>query len=171
MSDEKNTALKKEQNKGGGKTVKKEKYKNPFSYEDALQSKFVNSIMKNGKKSVAQRILKNTFDEIYKRSQKAPQEIFETALAKVTPTMEVKPKRVGGAIYQIPMEVPPKRQQTLAIRWIREGARSRKGIPMYKRLATELLEASNESGYAFNRKEELFRMAQANKAFAHFARY
>ncbi len=171
MSEEKSAVPKKEENKGGGKTVKNEKYKNPFSYEDELQVKFVNSIMKNGKKTVAQKILKDTFDEINSRGQKAPKEIFEMAIAKVTPTMEVKPKRVGGAIYQIPMEVPPKRQQTLAIRWIREGARSKKGIPMYKRLATELLEASNESGYAFNRKEELFRMAQSNKAFAHFARY
>jgi len=171
MSEEKNAAPKKEGEKGGGKTVKKEKYNNPFSYEDELQAKFVNSIMKNGKKTVAQKILKDTFDEINKRGQSFPKEIFEAAIAKVTPAMEVKPKRVGGSIYQIPMEVPPKRQQTLAIRWIREGARARKGIPMYKRLAAELIEASNESGYAFNRKEELFRMAQANKAFAHFARY
>ncbi len=155
----------------GGKTEKKFKYKNPFSYRDPLQTKVVNCIMKNGKKTLAQRILKDTFDELSRKGQKNPIKTFELAFANVKPSMETKAKRIGGAVYQIPMEVTPKRQETLSVRWILEGARKKKGMPMYRRLALELIDAANESGYAFSKKEEVHKMAQANKAFAHLARY
>lgn len=154
-----------------GKTTKKVKYVNPFSFNDPLQAKFVNCIMKNGKKTVAQRILKDTFDEINRRGNDDAMGVFEKAYANATPTMEVKPKRIGGGIYQIPMEVTPKRQQSLAIRWILAGARKRKGMPMYRRLALELIDASTEVGFAYGKREDAHRMAAANKAFAHLARY
>ncbi|MCB9809675.1 30S ribosomal protein S7 [Candidatus Peribacteria bacterium] len=147
------------------------KYSNPFSYSDPLQSKMVNCLMHDGKKSIAQRILTDTFDELHRRGHEDPKQSFEIALQNATPNMEVKPKRIGGGVYQIPMEVTPKRQQTLSIRWILDGARKRKGIPMYKRLALELHDASNDTGYAVQKKEEVHRVAQANRAFAHLARY
>lgn len=149
----------------------KRKYANPFSYTDPLQIKMVNCIMKNGKKTVAQNILKATFDELNRRGEKDPLKTFETALQNATPTMEVRPKRIGGAIYQIPVEVTPKRQQTLSIRWVLSGARSRKGQPMYRRLASELVDASQDVGSAVTKKKDSHKMAQANKAFAHLARY
>ena len=155
----------------GGEKKSRKKYKNPFNYSDSLQSKFVNCIMKDGKKSIAEQILKDTFDELNKKGEKDPLKTFELADANVKPTMEVKAKRIGGAVYQIPLEVGPKRQQSLSIRWILEGARKRKGMPMHRRLALELIDAANKTGYSFTKKEETHRMAQANKAFAHFARY
>ncbi|MCF7917457.1 30S ribosomal protein S7 [Candidatus Gracilibacteria bacterium] len=168
-SPEKNTSL--ENNKGGGKTEKKTKYPNPFSYADPLQVRLVNSIMKKGKKTVAQQILRECFDELARLGDGDPMKIFESALQNASPSMNVRPKRIGGAIYQIPMEVPQKRQQSLAIRWILDGARARKGRPMHKRLAQELLDAAKETGYAINKKNEAHRMAQSNKAFAHLAKY
>lgn len=147
------------------------KYHNPFSYDDATQCKLVNCIMKEGKKSIAQKILKDSFDELNRKGEKNTLKTFQMAIENVKPTMEVKAKRIGGAVYQIPLEVLSKRQQSLSIRWILEGARKKKGIPMYKRLALEFLDAANKSGYAFNKKEETHKMAQANKAFAHLARY
>lgn len=150
---------------------KVKKYVNPFSEADPLQAKLVNCIMKKGKKSVARTILRDTFDEMNRRGDSDPLATFEKALQKATPTMEVRPRRVGGAIYQIPIEVNPKRQATLPIRWILAGARSKKGQPMYKRLAAELMDCANEQGYAFNKREDVHKMAQANKAFAHLARY
>jgi len=131
----------------------------------------VNSIMKQGKKTVAQKILKATFDELHRLGEKDALKTFNTAFQNATPTVEVTAKRIGGAVYQIPSEVKPKRQESLAIRWILAGARSRKGQPMYKRLAQELLDASKEAGSAVNKKKEAHKMAQANKAFAHLARY
>lgn len=145
--------------------------KNPFSYTDPLQQKLVNCIMKNGKKSIAQRILKDTFEELARRGEKDPLKTLELSLSNATPTIEVRPKRIGGAVYQIPVEVPSKRQQTLSIRWILKAARSRKGQPMYRALAAELVEASQDSGSAVNKKKDVHKMAQANKAFAHLARY
>ncbi len=156
---------------GGGKTEKKVSYKNPFSFKDPLQTKVVNCIMKDGKKTIAQQILKDTFDELSRKGQKNPLKTFEIAITNAKPSMEVKAKRIGGAVYQIPLEVPAKRQDSLAIRWILEGARKKKGMPMYKRLALELLDAFNESGYAYTKREDAHKMAQANKAFAHLARY
>ncbi|MCF7906040.1 30S ribosomal protein S7 [Candidatus Gracilibacteria bacterium] len=156
----------------GKKSEKKGKQApNPFSFSDPLQTKFVNCLLKQGKKTVAQRILRDTFDELTRLGEKDALKTFETALQNATPTLEVTAKRVGGAVYQIPSEVKPRRQQSLSIRWILEGARSRKGQPMHRRLAQELLDASHDSGHAVNKKKEAHKMAQANKAFAHLARY
>jgi len=150
---------------------KEKKYVNPFNEADPLQAKMVNCIMKGGKKTVARRILRDAFDEMNRKGEKDPLAVFEKAIQKSTPTMEVKPRRVGGAIYQIPVEVNQKRQGSLPIRWILLGARAKKGQPMYKRLAIELIDSANEQGFAFNKREDVHKMAQANKAFAHLARY
>jgi len=149
----------------------RKKYQDQFSFGDPLQDKFVNCVMKNGKKTIAVKIMRDTLKELYRRGQDDPLKCFETALKNATPAMEVKAKRIGGAVYQIPMEVTEKRQQSLCIRWVLEGARKKKGQPMFKRLAGELLDASNETGFAYGKKEDVHRMAQANKAFAHLARY
>ena len=165
--EEKNTPVQ----GNGGKTEKKVKYNNPFSFTDPLQCKVVNSLMKEGKKTVAQKILKMTFDELNRLGEKDALKTFTTAFQNATPTVEVTAKRIGGAVYQIPSEVKPKRQESLSVRWVLAAARSRKGQPMYKRLAQELLDASKEAGAAVNKKKEAHKMAQANKAFAHLARY
>ena len=137
-----------------------------------LQEKFVNYLMKGGKKHLARQILADTLAIIAKKEpKKDPKEVFEFAVRNVMPNVEVRPKRVGGAIYQIPVEVHPKRQRTLAIRWIVQAARSKKGMPMCQRLASELLDATNDAGAAFKKKENVKQMAKANKAFAHFARF
>lgn len=149
----------------------RKKYQNQFSFTDPLQSKLVNCIMKNGKKTIAVKILKDTLAEMHRRGQDDPLKTFEKALKNATPAMEVKAKRIGGAVYQIPIEVTEKRQESLCVRWILEGARKKKGQPMFKRLSNELIDASNETGFAFGKKEDMHRMAQANKAFAHLARY
>lgn len=155
----------------GGKTTKKVKYSNPFTFNDPLQVKFINCLMKNGKKTVAQKIMKDTFDEMNRRGSEDPLKTFETALKNATPMMEVKAKRIGGAVYQIPIEVTAKRQESLATRWLLEGARKKKGQPMFKRLTSELMDCATETGFAFQKKEDTHKMAQANKAFAHLARY
>lgn len=153
------------------KPAKAKKFNNPFSQEDPLQSKMVNCVMKNGKKTVAQRIMREAFEIMHNRGEQDVLKTFEKAMENVTPNLEVKPKRIGGAVYQIPMDVKPKRQLSLAIRWLLDGARSKKGKPMADGLASEIIDAANERGYAFGRREEMHRMAQANKAFAHLARY
>lgn len=150
---------------------KAKKFVNPFSFNDPLQTKLVNCIMKNGKKNLAQTILKDCFEEMNRKGEKDVMKAFEKAFQNVTPTMEVRPKRVGGSVYQIPIEVKTKRQLSLSIRWILAAARARKGQPMYKRLASEIMAAANEEGNAYNKKVEAHRSAQANKAFAHLARY
>jgi len=137
---------------------------------DPLLEKFVNSMMRDGKKSTARRVFKDAMDVVKTRTKEEPMEVFNKALLNVTPLLEVRPKRVGGAVYQVPVEVTPKRQQTLSIRWIIQAARSRKGMPMAQRLALELLDASASQGAAFKKKEDVLRMAQANKAFAHLAK-
>lgn len=133
--------------------------------------KFINYVMLDGKKSTARKILDNTFKIISKKTSNDPEKVFKTALDNVKPRLEVKAKRIGGAVYQIPMEVKPNRQIALAFRWIIGAARGKKGSPMSQRLANELIEASNEQGTAVKKKEDTHRMAEANKAFAHFARY
>ena len=154
------------------KIVKKaKKFANPFNLNDPIQEKLVKCIMKQGKKTIAQKILKDCFEEMNRKGAKDVFKAFETAFSNVVPNMEVKPKRIGGSVYQIPIEVTPKRRISLPIRWILKGARNKKGQPMYKRLAAEIMDASNEQGFAFSKKEEVQRIAQANKAFAHLARY
>ena len=126
--------------------------------------------MVGGKKNTAQKVVYNCFDIIKEKTQKEGLDVFETALRNVTPVLEVKSRRVGGANYQIPMPVRGERKNTLAFRWIIDAARSRKGKPMAEKLAQELMDAANSEGTAMKKKEDVHRMAEANKAFAHFAR-
>ena len=135
-----------------------------------LVSKFINSIMWDGKKAVAQRIFYNALDIIAKKIKDAPAlEVFEKAIENVKPMIEVRSKRVGGANYQVPMQVNRKRQLSLAIRWIRDAVRSGSGQPTAVRLANELMAAYRGEGAAMTTRENIHRMAEANKAFAHFA--
>lgn len=136
-----------------------------------LQEKFINYLMLDGKKSVARRIFNDALKIVSKKLSGDPEKIFKGAVDNVKPHLEVKAKRIGGAVYQIPREVKPNRQIALAFRWIIGAARDKKGSPMAQRLANELIDASNEQGNAIKKKEDTHRMAQANKAFAHFARY
>ena len=131
-------------------------------------SKFVNVIMTSGKKSVAERIVYGAFSVISKKSGKDPVEVFASAINNVKPVVEVKSRRVGGANYQVPVEVRPSRRLALSMRWIREAARKRSEKSMDQRLATELLEAAEGRGAAMKKREEVHRMAEANKAFSHF---
>lgn len=131
-------------------------------------SKFVNVIMTSGKKSVAERIVYGAFSVISQKSGKDPVEVFASAINNVKPIVEVKSRRVGGANYQVPVEVRPSRRLALSMRWIREAARKRSEKSMDQRLATELLEAADGRGAAMKKREEVHRMAEANKAFSHF---
>jgi len=139
-------------------------------YNSKLASKFINTLMWQGKKSTAQRVFYDAMDIIGKKlSDAQPLEVFEKAVNNVKPLLEVRSKRVGGASYQVPMQVGPKRQQSLAFRWILQAARGKKGKPMFERLATELIDAYEERGGAMTTRENVHKMAEANKAFAHFA--
>ncbi|HWE39505.1 MAG TPA: 30S ribosomal protein S7 [Isosphaeraceae bacterium] len=139
-------------------------------YGSKLASKFINCLMHDGKKSIAQRIFYEAMDLIEKRIQNEnPIEVFSRAVENVMPMIEVRSKRVGGATYQVPMQVRKNRQQTLAIRWILMAAREKKGRPMAIKLADELVAAYNREGAAIGRRETVHRMADANKAFSHFA--
>jgi len=131
-------------------------------------SKFMNAIMTSGKKSVAERIVYGAFEQISKKSGKDPLEVFSTAMNNVRPVVEVKSRRVGGANYQVPVEVRPSRRTALAMRWVRDAARKRGEKSMGARLAGELLDASEGRGSAMKKREEVHRMAEANKAFSHF---
>lgn len=139
--------------------------KNP----EAMIDKFINYVMLDGKKSIARKIMDDTFAQIEAKGQKNPQAIFFKALENIMPRIEVRPKRVGGSIYQVPQEVKPKRQLFLAAKWIIGAARSKKGAEFSKFLASELIEAANETGTAFKKKLDVYKMADANKAFARFA--
>lgn len=146
----------------------------PKSYipqgSDVLVEKFISSLMKRGKKSTARKIFTDAIEVIKTRTKDEPMDVFAKALLNTTPLVEVRPKRIAGAVYQVPTEVTPKRQQSLSIRWILTAARDRKGMPMAEKLAMELLDASTEQGSAIKKKEDVFKMAQANKAFAHLAK-
>ena len=131
-------------------------------------SKFVNTIMKCGKKSVAERIVYGAFDLIVSKTSKDPLEVFGLALGNIKPLVEVKSRRVGGANYQVPVEVRPARRAALAMRWLRESARKRSEKSMGQRLAAEMMEAAENRGGAVKKRDEVHRMAEANKAFAHF---
>jgi small subunit ribosomal protein S7 len=132
--------------------------------------KFICCMMHQGKKSIARRIFKDTLEVIKTRTKEDPMEVFNKALLNVTPLVEVRPKRVAGSVYQVPVEVTPKRQTALSVRWILNAARERKGMPMAQKLALELLDASAEQGGAVKKKQDVIKMAQANKAFAHLAK-
>jgi small subunit ribosomal protein S7 len=149
------------------KPEKREKH-GDIRYNNLNVTEMINRLMKRGKKSTAVRVLYGSFDLIQERSGKDPIEIFEQALNNVSPILEVKPRRVGGATYQVPVEVAPDRRLSLAIRWILTAARSRGGKSMADRLASELMDAANETGAAMKRREEVHRMAEANRAFASY---
>jgi small subunit ribosomal protein S7 len=131
-------------------------------------SKFMNVIMESGKKAVAERIIYGALETVEKKAQRDPLEVFITALNNVKPMVEVKSRRVGGANYQVPVEVRPVRRMALAMRWLKESARKRSEKSMAQRLANELLEASEGRGGAMKKRDEVHRMAEANKAFSHF---
>jgi small subunit ribosomal protein S7 len=131
-------------------------------------SKFINSVMYEGKRSVAERILYGAFDKMRQRSGRDPLEMFHDALQNVRPPLEVRSRRVGGATYQVPVEVRPERRQTLAIRWLIDTARRRSEKTMTDRLAGELMDASNGRGAAVKKREDTLRMAEANRAFSHY---
>lgn len=141
------------------------------SYSTPLLEKFINYVMLDGKKTIARTIVKDTLDVVKEKTKQDPLKVFEQSISNIKPAMEVRAKRIGGSVYQIPMEVKPKRQVMLAFRWIINAARSRKGANMADKLASELLQAFNNDGAAIKKKEDTHRMAQANKAFAHYARY
>lgn len=138
-------------------------------YNNVLVSRLINNIMERGKKGAARKIVYDSFDIIKERIKKDPLEIFDLAIANVTPNLELKARRIGGANYQIPIEVSSERKVALSMRWILEGARSRKGMKRALGLANELIEASQKQGHAMKKREDTHRMAEANKAFAHFA--
>ena len=140
-----------------------------IKYSNVLIAKLINKIMKAGKRSVARNIVYSALEIAEKQTKKPAIEVFEKAMDNVSPAVELKSKRVGGANYQVPVEVRPDRRDALAIRWMVDSARSQKGKPMAKKLAEELVNAFNNTGGAIKKKQDTHRMAEANKAFAHFS--
>lgn len=153
----------------GKKAPKRQIVPDP-KYNNAQLAKFINYVMKSGKKTVAQRIVYGAFDVIEQKTKKNPMDVFELAIKNVGPNLEVKGRRVGGANYQVPIQVKSDRRFILASRWIIEAASTRKGKPMSEKLAQELMDASNKEGAAMKKRENVQKMAEANRAFAHFAR-
>ncbi|GDY19852.1 30S ribosomal protein S7 [Verrucomicrobiota bacterium] len=150
------------------KTITKH-WKPDARYNSVLVTRFVNTVMRWGKKSVAQRIVDEAFAKVTEKlPESSPLDVLQKAVDNAKPRLEVKPRRVGGATYQIPMEVPSDRSSSLALRWIVDFADARKGIPMMEALALEILEAYQGQGNAIRKRDEVHKMAQANKAFAHF---
>ncbi len=137
-------------------------------YNSKVVTKLINNVMLDGKKSVAQGIVYGAFDIIKEKEQKDPLEVFEAALENVMPVLEVKARRVGGATYQVPLEIKPERRQTLGLRWLVAYARKRHEKTMAEKLAGEILDAIAGNGGAFKKKEDVHKMAEANKAFAHY---
>ena len=137
-------------------------------YNNRLVTQLINKVLLDGKKSVAERIVYDAFDIVEQRTEQDPLSVFKKAMDNVRPTLEVKPKRVGGATYQVPMEVNSRRANQLAIRWMVNFSRARKEKTMAERLANEILDASNGVGASVKRREDLFKMAESNRAFAHY---
>ncbi len=137
-------------------------------YGSKVLTKFINAVMLDGKKSTAQRVVYSALERIESKTGEKGIEVFNKAMENIKPVMEVKSRRVGGATYQVPIEVRPVRQQSLGIRWIVEAARKRNERTMMERLSNELMDAATEKGSAFKKKEDTYRMAEANKAFAHY---
>jgi len=150
-----------------GHVTKRKVSPDPMYKSEAI-TKFVHSVMYDGKKSIAERIVYEAMEQAAKRLNVNPDEVFDKALENVKPLIEVRPRRVGGATYQVPVEVAPDRAQALAIRWIINSARSRKGIPMTERLAREFVDAYKGEGAAVKKREDTHKMAEANRAFAHY---
>jgi small subunit ribosomal protein S7 len=137
-------------------------------YSSKLVAQVINKVMSRGKKATAEQIVYTALDRIGEKTGRPPVEVLEQAVKTVTPVLEVRSRRVGGANYQVPVEVPQRRARTLAVRWIVQYARERREKHMEEKLANEILDALNQQGGAFKRKDDLYRMAQANKAFAHY---
>ena len=137
-------------------------------YNSVVVTRFIGRMMLSGKKSITTKIMYDSFDKIKEKTGEEPLAVFSKALDNVKPVVEVKSRRVGGATYQVPMDIPEERREALAMRWIIGAARKRSGHEMSERLASELIDAYNNTGTAFKKKEEVHRMAEANKAFAHF---
>lgn len=151
-------------------TASEQQLKPDAVYNSKLVSKFINCLMTGGKKSTSQKVFYGAMDIISKKiKDTGPLEVFEAAVNNVKPILEVRSRRVGGSSYQVPMQVRSNRQQSLAIRWIVQAARAQKGKPMSQRLAAELIDAYNKHGGAMTTRENIHKMAEANKAFAHFA--
>ncbi|HNP69748.1 MAG TPA: 30S ribosomal protein S7 [Kouleothrix sp.] len=140
-------------------------------YNSVVVQQFINKVMQRGKKSVAERIVYQALELAADRLKKTPMEVFEVALRNAGPAIEVKPKRVGGATYQVPVEVKSDRRQSLAMRWLLISARGRTGKPMHERLAAEIMDAFNNTGSTIKRKEDVQRMAEANRAFSHYGKF
>ena len=147
----------------------KKEYQPDPVYDNALIGRFINQVMRNGKKSVAQKIVFKAFETIEKTKKENPVTVFEAAIRNTSPLVETRSKRVGGANYQVPMEVRGERKIALAMRWILAVSRGKKGKPMHEKLAEEIIAAANNEGEAVRKKENTHKMAEANKAFAHFA--
>jgi len=150
-----------------GNVPKREILPDPI-YSSVLVTKLVNSIMLDGKKGVAQKVVYGAFDIIREKTGKEPQEVFVQAMENIMPSLEVKARRVGGATYQVPMEVRPARRQTLGLRWLTTYSRARGERTMAERLAGEIMDAANNTGSAVKKREDTHKMAESNKAFAHF---
>ena len=150
-----------------GNVPKREILPDPI-YNSVLVTKLVNSIMLDGKKGVAQKVVYGAFDLVKEQTQKDPLEVFTAAMDNIMPSLEVKARRVGGATYQVPMDVRPVRRQTLGLRWLTAYARSRSERTMAERLANEIMDAANNTGASVKKREDTHKMAESNKAFAHF---
>ena len=150
-----------------GNVPKREILPDPM-YNSILVTKLVNSIMLDGKKGVAQKVVYGAFDLIKEKTEKEPLEVFAQAMENIMPSLEVKSRRVGGATYQVPMEVRPARRQTLGLRWLTTYSRARGERTMAERLAGEIMDAANNTGASVKKREDVHRMAESNKAFAHF---
>ena len=150
-----------------GQIAKRDVLPDPL-YNSKLVTRLINNIMLDGKKGVAQKIVYGAFAEVEEKSGKPALEVFQAAMNNIMPTLECKARRVGGATYQVPLEVKPERRQTLGLRWLTMFARKRGEKTMVERLANEILDASNNTGGAVKRKEDMHKMAEANKAFAHY---
>lgn len=150
-----------------GKIAKRDVLEDPI-YHSKLVARLINNVMMDGKKGVAQKIVYGAFDIVAEKTGKDPLEVFEQAMDNVMPQLEVKARRMGGATYQVPMEVRPERRQTLGLRWIVKYARARNERTMKERLAGEILDAANNTGGACKKRDDTHKMAEANKAFAHY---
>jgi small subunit ribosomal protein S7 len=140
-------------------------------YLSVIVAKFINYLMTGGKKTTAQKVIYEAFDYIKNKTKKEPLALFETAMRNVTPMVEIRPRRVGGSNYQVPFPVSTERGFTLASRWLIDAARAQKGRPMFQKLGDELIAASENQGSAIKKRDDTHRMAEANRAFAHFARF
>ena len=150
-----------------GNVPKREVLPDPM-YRSVLVTKLINSVMLDGKKGVAQKVVYGAFDIVKEKTDKDPVEVFTAALENIMPSLEVKARRVGGATYQVPMEVRPERRETLGLRWITTYSRTRSEKTMKERLANEIMDAANNTGSSVKKKEDMHKMAEANKAFAHY---